>query len=95
MFGKSVLSSNREDDVLTGLKRLFDRPPDRLNLVFTGRPVTNWLKGNTGYVDTSWWRRQCVYHEGTGSSVFEDPRQLAIDTISGNIFVADYATNKI
>ena len=31
----------------------------------------------------------------TGSSVFEDPRQLAIDTISGNIFVADYATNKI
>ena len=35
------------------------------------------------------------YHEGTGSSVIEDPRQLAIDTISGNIFVADYSTKRI
>ena len=35
------------------------------------------------------------YHEATGSSVIEDPRQLAIDTISGNIFVADYSTKRI
>ena len=35
------------------------------------------------------------YHEATGSSVIEDPRQLAIDTVSGNIFVADYSTKKI
>ena len=36
------------------------------------------------------------YHEATGSSVIEDPRQLAIDTslLSGNIFVADYSTKK-
>ena len=39
--------------------------------------------------------RPVWYHEGTGSSVIEDPRQLAIDTISGNIFVADRKTNKI
>ena len=35
------------------------------------------------------------YHEGTGSSVIENPKQLAIDTISGNIFVADFNTKKI
>ena len=35
------------------------------------------------------------YHEGTGSNIVEDPYQLAIDTISGNIFVADYYTKKI
>ena len=35
------------------------------------------------------------YHEGTVSSVIENPWQLAIDTISGNIFVADRNTNKI
>ena len=34
-------------------------------------------------------------HERTGSSVIEDPRQLAIDIASGNIFIADYSTNKI
>ena len=34
-------------------------------------------------------------HEGTGSSVIENPRQLAIHTKSGNIFVADRTTNKI
>ena len=39
--------------------------------------------------------RPIWYHEGTGSSVIEDPRQLAIDTISGNIFVADYSTKRI
>ena len=39
--------------------------------------------------------RPVWYHEGTGSSVIEDPRQLAIDTISGNIFVADNKTKKI
>ena len=39
--------------------------------------------------------RPVWYHEGTGSSVIEYPRQLAIDTISGNIFVADRNTNKI
>ena len=35
------------------------------------------------------------YHEGTASSVIEDPYQLAIHTESGNIFVADRNTNKI
>ena len=35
------------------------------------------------------------YHEGTVSSVIENPWQLAIYTISGNIFVADRNTNKI
>ena len=39
--------------------------------------------------------RPVWYHEGTGSSVIEDPRQLAIDTISGNIFVADNDTEKL
>ena len=39
--------------------------------------------------------RPVWYHEGTGSSIIEDPRQLAIDTISGNIFVADCKANKI
>ena len=33
--------------------------------------------------------RPVWYHEGTGSSVIENPFQLAIHTISGNIFVAD------
>ena len=35
------------------------------------------------------------YHEGTGSRVIEDPEQLAIDSVSGNIFVADSNTKKI
>ena len=39
--------------------------------------------------------RPVWYHEGTDSSIFENPRQLAIDTKSGNIFVADYSYNKI
>ena len=39
--------------------------------------------------------RPVWYHEGTGSSVIKNPKQLAIDTESGNIFVADYDTNKI
>ena len=39
--------------------------------------------------------RPVWYHEGTGSSVIEDPQQLAIDTKSGNIFIADYAAKKI
>ena len=39
--------------------------------------------------------RPVWYHEGTASSVIENPHQLAIDTESGNIFVADYNTNKI
>ena len=39
--------------------------------------------------------RPVWYHEGTDSSVFEDPQQLAIDSNSGNIFVADRSTNKI
>ena len=39
--------------------------------------------------------RPVWYHEGTGSSVIENPIQLTIHTISGNIFVADYDTKKI
>ena len=39
--------------------------------------------------------RPVWYHEGSGSSFFEEPYQLAIHTISGNIFVADYDSNKI
>ena len=39
--------------------------------------------------------RPVWYHEGTRSSVIENPRQLAIHPISGNIFVADYYTEKI
>ena len=39
--------------------------------------------------------RPVWYHEGTDSSVIENPFQLAIDTESGNIFVADYDTKKI
>ena len=39
--------------------------------------------------------RPVWYHEGTASSVIKNPRQLAIDTESGNIFVADYGTDKI
>ena len=39
--------------------------------------------------------RPVWYHEGTGSRVIEYPYQLAIDTKSGNISVADYETNKI
>ena len=35
------------------------------------------------------------YHEGTRSSVIENPQQLAIHPISGNIFVADNFTKKI
>ena len=35
------------------------------------------------------------YYEVTGSSVIDNPQQLAIDTLSGNIFLADYNTNKI
>ena len=38
---KSVLTSNRADDVLTGLKKRFDLLPDRLNLVGIN------LRGNT------------------------------------------------
>ena len=36
--------------------------------------------------------RPVWYHEETGSSVIEYPQQLAIDIISGNIFVADCKT---
>ena len=39
--------------------------------------------------------RPVWYHEVTRSSVIKDPRQLAIHSISGNIFVADYYTEKI
>ena len=39
--------------------------------------------------------RPVWYHEGTGSSNIENPGQLAIDKISGNIFVADSDTMKI
>ena len=39
--------------------------------------------------------RPVWYHEGTGSSVIGYPEQLAIHSISGNIFVADYETKKI
>ena len=39
--------------------------------------------------------RPVWYHEETGSSVIKDPWQLAIHTNSGNIFVADHATEKI
>ena len=39
--------------------------------------------------------RPVWYHEGTASSVIEEPYQLAIHTESGNIFVADCDTNKI
>ena len=39
--------------------------------------------------------RPVWYHEGTGSSIIEDPRQLAIDNVSGKISVADYNTSKI
>ena len=39
--------------------------------------------------------RPVWYHERTASSVFGHPEQLAIHTESGNIFVADYDTNKI
>ena len=39
--------------------------------------------------------RPVWYHEGTGSSVIEEPIQLAIHPISGNIFVADNKTKKI
>ena len=39
--------------------------------------------------------RPVWYHVGTDYSVIEDPRQLAIDSNSGNIFVADCKTNKI
>ena len=39
--------------------------------------------------------RPVWYHEGTGSSVIKIPRQLAIHTKSGNIFVTDHDANKI
>ena len=39
--------------------------------------------------------RPVWYHEGTGSSVIEGPEQLAIHSVSGNIFVADRNTKKI
>ena len=39
--------------------------------------------------------RPVWYHEGTRSSVIKDPEQLAIHSISGNIFVADNKTKKI
>ena len=39
--------------------------------------------------------RPVWYHEGTCSSVIKNPYQLAIHSISGNIFVADYITKKI
>ena len=39
--------------------------------------------------------RPVWYHEGIVSSVIENPRQLTIHSISGNIFVADYYTEKI
>ena len=39
--------------------------------------------------------RPVWYHEGTRSSVIENPGQLAIHSISGNIFVADNAPEKI
>ena len=39
--------------------------------------------------------RPVWYRKGTRSSVIEDPKQKAIDTKSGNIFVADNKTKKI
>ena len=39
--------------------------------------------------------RPVWYHEGTGSRFIEELWQLAIDNISGNIFVADCNANKI
>ena len=39
--------------------------------------------------------RPVWYHEGTRSSIIENPRQLAIHSISGNIFVADRDRKKI
>ena len=39
--------------------------------------------------------RPVWYHEGTGSSVIKNPEQLAIHSISGNIFVVDNETKKI
>ena len=39
--------------------------------------------------------RPVWYHEGTDSSVIEDPQQLAIHEVSGNIFVADRFADKI
>ena len=39
--------------------------------------------------------RPVWYHEGTRSRLVENPYQLAIHPISGNIFVADYETKKI
>ena len=39
--------------------------------------------------------RPVWYHEGTDSSVSQDPRQLTIDTESGNIFVVDRNYSKI
>ena len=39
--------------------------------------------------------RPVWYHEGSGSSVIEDPEQLAIHSISGNIFVVDCYTEKM
>ena len=39
--------------------------------------------------------RPVWYHGGTGSSVIKNPEQLAIHSISGNIFVVDNETKKI
>ena len=39
--------------------------------------------------------RPVWYHVGTDYSVIEDPRQLAIDTKSGDVFVADRNSNRI
>ena len=39
--------------------------------------------------------RPVWYHEVTVSSVIVNPRQLAVDTKSGNIFIADYNSKKI
>ena len=39
--------------------------------------------------------RPAWYHEGTDSSIVKNPYQLAIDTLSGNIFLADRDTKKI
>ena len=39
--------------------------------------------------------RPVWYHKGTRSSVIENPKQMEIHPISGNIFVANYDTKKI
>ena len=57
--------------------------------------VVNMKEGPFRTEDYSLKLRPVWYHKGTRSSVIKDPWQLVIDTISGNIFVADYNAKKI